>query len=241
MLRKTGWAAQAMALLLACAYPALEASASSFIASPITFDLTSSKPMSILRLTNNGDSDLRLQVHAVKWSTDGHIETQVNTDEVILNPPIFTIKSGQQQFLRFGLRSVTQTATEQSYRLIVDEIPDEKAAGGELGLRTVLRVSIPVFINPVQKNVHVTWHLVSKGRQYILVADNSGDTHIKINGFVIADDKGTPIVTNNDPTYVLPEQRKEWPLVTSGSLGRITLKILTPVGQSDEVLDAEPE
>jgi fimbrial chaperone protein len=241
MLRKTTWAAQAIALLLACVYPALEASASSFIASPITFDLTSSKPMSILRLTNKGDSDLRLQVHAVKWSTDGHIETQVNTDEVILNPPIFTIKPGQQQFLRFGLRSVTQTAKEQSYRLIVDEIPDKTSVGEKLGLRTVLRVSIPVFINPVQKNVHVIWHLVRKGQQYILVADNSGDTHIKINGFAIVDDKGTPIVTNNDPAYILPEQRKEWPLVTNGSLGRITLKILTPVGQSDEVLDAESE
>jgi len=241
MQRRTTWAAQAVMLLLACIYPMPEASASSFIASPITFELTASKPMSILRLTNNGDTDLRLQVHAVKWSTDGHIETQVKTDEVILNPPIFTVKPGQQQFLRFGLRTVTQWEAEQSYRLIVDEIPTETSAGGELGLRTVLRVSIPVFINPVQKNVRVTWHLIHRGQHYVLVADNSGNTHIKINGFVIADDKGTPIVTDDDPAYVLPKQRKEWPLLNSGRLSRITLKILTPVGQSDEVLDAESE
>lgn len=241
MLCNTRWATRAIVFLLACVYPALNASASSFIASPITFDLTSSKPMSILRLTNQGESDLRLQVHAVKWSTDGHAETQVDTDEVILNPPIFSIKPGQQQFLRFGLRSVTQTAKEQSYRLIVDEIPDETASGEKLGLRTVLRVSIPVFINPLQKNVHVSWHLIRKGSQYVLVADNSGDTHIKINGFAIVDDKGTSRIINSDPAYILPQQRKEWPLVTGGSLGRITLKILTPVGQSEEVLDAESE
>jgi fimbrial chaperone protein len=241
MLRITTWAARAMALLLACVYPVLEASASSFIASPITFDLTSSKPMSILRLTNKDANDLRLQVHAVKWSTDGHIETQVNTDELILNPPIFTIKPGQQQFLRFGLRSVTPTAQEQSYRLIVDEIPDETSVVGKLGLRTVLRVSIPVFISPVQKNVLVTWHLVRKNQQYILVAANSGDMHMKINGFAIVSDKGTPLIANNDPAYILPGQRKEWPLATSSSLDRITLKILTPVGPIDEVLNAESE
>jgi fimbrial chaperone protein len=238
VLRKTTWAAQATALLLVCAHP-LQAVASSFIASPVTFDLSPNKPMSILRLTNNGESDLRLQVHAVKWGTDGRNETQVDTDDIILNPPVFMLKPGQQQFMRFGLRSVVPTATEQSYRLILDEIPDETSVGESVGIRTALRVSIPVFINPVQKVVRVTWHLIRKESRYVLVCDNSGNTHLKISGFVIADEKGVPVVRNSDPAYIMPEQRKEWPLATNGTLGHITLRVITPVGESDAAIDDE--
>lgn len=241
MLRNTMWAMWTIVFLLVCAYPALEASASSFIASPTRFDLTPTNPMSILRLTNQGDNDLRLQIHVVKWSTDGRVETEVKTDDVILNPPIFTIKPGQQQFVRFGLRSVTQTDKEQSYRLIIDEIPDETAPKENVGLRTVLRVSIPVFISPLQKNMHVSWHLLKKGQQHILVADNSGNTHMRITRFVILDTNGTPRITNNDPAYILPGQRKEWPLATNGNLDHITLKLFTPAGESEEVLEAESE
>nr|WP_274389545.1 fimbria/pilus periplasmic chaperone [Paraburkholderia tagetis] len=224
---------------MACAHPMQEAVASSFIASPVTFDLTPNKPTSILRLTNNGENDLRLQVHAVKWGTDGYDETQVDTDEIILNPPVFTIKPGQQQFLRFGLRSVTQTAKEQSYRLIVDEIPDETSVVENLGIRTALRVSIPVFINPMQKNERVTWHFVKKDNRYVLVAENGGNVHIKINGFVIVDGSGTPVFRSSNLAYVMPEQRKEWPLMINHSLDRITLKLNTQTGQSDEVLSKE--
>lgn len=228
-----------MAFLLVCAHPMRDAVASSFIASPVTFDLTTTKPMSILRLTNNGENDLRLQVHAVKWGTDGHIETQADTDEMILNPPVLLLKPGQQQLLRFGLRSVTQTAKEQSYRLIVDEIPDETSVVKGVGVRTALRVSIPVFIEPTQEHAQLTWQLIRKANRYVLEAENTGNTHKKINGFIVADSVGRPIVRNNDPAYIMPEQRKEWPLVTNGSLGRIKLKLITPVGQSDEVLDEE--
>jgi fimbrial chaperone protein len=240
VLRKTTWAARATALLLVCAHP-LQAVASSFIASPITFNLSPNKPMSILRLTNNGESDLRLQVHAVKWGTDGYNETQVDTDDIILNPPVFMLKPGQQQFMRFGLRSVVPTAKEQSYRLIVDEIPDETSVGKSVGIRTALRISIPVFIDPVQKDARVTWHLIRKENRYVLVCDNSGNTHLKINGFIVSDDKGVPVVRNSDPAYIMPEQRKEWPLATNGTLGRITLRVITPVGQSDDVIDEESQ
>jgi fimbrial chaperone protein len=240
VLRKTTWAARATALLLVCAHP-LQAVASSFIASPVTFNLSPNKPMSILRLTNNGESDLRLQVHAVKWGTDGYNETQVDTDDIILNPPVFMLKSGQQQFMRFGLRSVVPTAKEQSYRLIVDEIPDEISVGKSVGIRTALRISIPVFIDPVQKDARVTWHLIRKENRYVLVCDNSGNTHLKINGFIVSDDKGMPVVRNSDPAYIMPEQRKEWPLATNGTLGRITLRVITPVGQSDDVIDEESQ
>jgi fimbrial chaperone protein len=240
VLRKTTWAARATALLLVCAHP-LQAVASSFIASPVTFNLSPNKPMSILRLTNNGESDLRLQVHAVKWGSDGYNETQVDTDDIILNPPVFMLKPGQQQFMRFGLRSVVPPGKEQSYRLIVDEIPDETSVGKSVGIRTALRVSIPVFIDPVQKDARVTWHLIRKENRYVLVCDNSGNTHLKINGFIVANDKGMPVVRNSDPAYIMPEQRKEWPLATNGTLGRITLRVITPVGQSEDVIDEESQ
>jgi fimbrial chaperone protein len=240
VLRKTTWAARATALLLVCAHP-LQAVASSFIASPVTFNLSPNKPMSILRLTNNGESDLRLQVHAMKWGTDGYNETQVDTDDIILNPPVFMLKPGQQQFMRFGLRSVVPPGKEQSYRLIVDEIPDETSVGKSVGIRTALRVSIPVFIAPVQKDARVTWHLIRKENRYVLVCDNSGNTHLKINGFIVANDKGMPVVRNSDPAYIMPEQRKEWPLATNGTLGRITLRVITPVGQSEDVIDEESQ
>jgi fimbrial chaperone protein len=239
VLRKITCAVQITALMLCCTAPIQEAFASSFIVSPVTFDLTTKKPMSILRLSNNGDANLRLQVHAVKWDTDGHNETKVDTDEVIVNPPVFTIKPGQQQFLRFGLRSVTQTEKEQSYRLVLREVPDDTPIGPHGGLRTVLEVSIPVFIDPAKKNEQVAWHLVKKGNQYSLVADNGGNVHLKITGFVALDSSGAQVIADNNLSYIMPGQRKEWPITAKSDLGKITLKVITAEGPHEETLDAE--
>jgi fimbrial chaperone protein len=239
VLRKTTWAAQLTALALFCAHPMQEAVASSFMATPVTFDLTSNKPMAILQLSNNGDNDVRLQVHAVKWGTDGSKETQDDTDDLIINPPVFTIKQGGQQFLRFGLRSVIQTDKEQSYRLILTEVPDQTITTKDSSVLTVLQISIPVFINPMKKDQHISWHLIEKDKKYTLVADNSGNTHLKLNSFTIVDNTGATVFAKREPAYVLPGQRKEWPIVTNGNLSHVSLKVVTPEGQRDEVLDEE--
>ena len=239
-----------------CAGLASHALAASFNVNPIGFALGSERSSGVLQITNTGDEAVRIQVNAVDWSTDGRQEVLADTDALLLNPPIFAIAPGKTQFLRFGLRHPMDSNTEKSYRLLIDEVPP----GGPPapGLTTLLRVSIPVFIAPLKKQEKISWQIKRETKGLVLVAANDGNVHAKIVRIVLSNsDKNSD--KNNDrnnsssndskdnlqistPAYVLPGQRKEWPLA-NGKIraGAVRLQILTDKGEIEEHLMLETD
>ena len=47
---------------------------------------------------------MTIQAHIVAWSAKGAEEVLTDNDDILLNPPIFTVAVGHTQFLRLGLR-----------------------------------------------------------------------------------------------------------------------------------------
>ncbi|MEO6922116.1 MAG: fimbria/pilus periplasmic chaperone [Collimonas sp.] len=216
------------------------AAAASFNVNPIGFDLTTERSTGVLQIRNTGDEPVRIQVDAVDWSTDGRKEVLSETDALLLNPPIFAIAPGQVQFLRFGLRHQENSSTEKSYRLLIDEVPPSGPQAP--GLRTLLRVSIPVFIGPKISQEKISWQLKREAGDLLLVAANEGNVHRKIIQIQLSNADGKDSLQINTPAYVLPGQRKEWSLAT-GKLraGAVRLHILTDKGEIEEHLTLEAD
>lgn len=142
------------------------ASASSFAANfavnPLKVVLSPQKNSEILSIHNSANLPLRLQIEAKNWSVGANGEwVLTDTDDLIYTPELLEIGPGQDAVLRVGSDNPPDEK-EQSYRLLMTEIPDASTAtttknGVELKVRTQL--SLPVFIEPpvpVQPELHIT-------------------------------------------------------------------------------------
>ncbi|MFC5474003.1 molecular chaperone [Paraherbaspirillum soli] len=209
--------------------------AASLSVNPIGFHLTPQRPSAVLQVRNAGADPVRVQVGAVDWSTDGRQEVLTDTDAVLLNPPIFALQPGQTQYVRFGLRHPANSAAEASYRLLVEEVPSGAAPAS--GLRTLLRVSIPVFIAPAKGREMVSWTLQQAATGPVLAARNEGNVHAKIQQIRLANSDSNGSLQITSTAYVLPGQHKEWRL-ESGKIqpGKVRLQIQTDKGEIEENL-----
>src|SRR3546814_5352214 len=76
----------------------------------------------------------------------------------MVSPPMFTIAPGTQQLVRVVRVGGTPAANgEQSYRLLIDEVPDPTAPS-KTTLNFVLRYSVPVFIGNADSAPELNWN-----------------------------------------------------------------------------------
>ena len=96
--------------------------------------------------------------------------------------PIVKLDGGKSNVIRIVRTAKAPVQGEESYRLIVDELPPAKGGAG-LSIKFVLRYSIPVFFNSAQqKGADLSWSVSTKGGQTVLTAANTGDSHLRISG-----------------------------------------------------------
>ncbi len=222
-------------LVLAMMGQAINALAAAFNINPVRFQLKSSRAVAVIQISNPTDEPVRLQINALDWTTDGTKEVLTDTDDLLVNPPIFLLAPNKTQYVRFGLRTApdAEPSTEKSYRLMVEEVPTETAA---TGIRTLLRFSLPVFFSPKEKEEQLSWKLRKQGKQFSLIAINAGNVHAKINALTLSDDGKKPALKVTSPSYVLPGQHKEWPLESVPSSTKFRLEFQNEDGEKEEIL-----
>jgi fimbrial chaperone protein len=186
--------------------------AGTFAVNPVRVELSARQPHSTIQIVNSGDEKLTVQVHPMKWGNGGNDEALEETDDVIVNPPIFTIAAHQRQFVRLGLREVKAVAAEATFRMILEEVPPPLDPTFN-GLRTLLRISIPVFVAPSQAaQPLLAWQLRSANDQStILSVQNRGNGHIQFKQISLGRaPEGEAVFTATNAVYVLPGGRREW-------------------------------
>lgn len=123
--------------------------ASGLQVSPILVEFDPAQQAQGLRLTNTGSEPLRAQVRLQQWSQEDREDHLAPTRALVASPSILEIAPGEQQLVRLVRLQPAPTAQEQSFRVLVDELPDEDSAQARPGLQFLLRYSIPVFVRPV--------------------------------------------------------------------------------------------
>lgn len=129
-------------LILAC----LDARASGLGIDPVRLVLSSSQATGSFDLRNSSDSDIVLQVLPNTWTQDAdHGDTLKPTDALLALPPVIRIPPGGHQVLRVAVPAPPATG-ERAFRLLIREIPPPSAPGF-IGVRTLVQLSIPVFVH----------------------------------------------------------------------------------------------
>jgi fimbrial chaperone protein len=198
---------------------------------PVRVELSTRQLRSTLQVQNLGDDPITIQAHIAAWNAKGPEEILSNNDDILLNPPIFTVPVGHTQYLRLGLRHLPHGVTEGTYRLILEQVP-RPPKPDFTGINTLLRISVPIFVKPRMPAPQLAWTLERTSDQDMrLAVENRGNAHVQIRRFAVTLGGSDPASFAQDTaTYVLPNARKEW-LIHSGILAAAGKLLL--LGQTD--------
>ncbi|MEI2457262.1 fimbria/pilus periplasmic chaperone [Lysobacter firmicutimachus] len=245
--RRPATAVRGLAAALCCAAGfalAPAAGAGGLQLTPTQLTLSARSQADGLWLINGGDRPLQAQVRVFRWvQTDGEERFEPGR-ALAVSPPMLELAPGARQLVRV-IRLGPPPAEEESYRLIVDELPP---AEGERkpGLQFVLRYSVPVFLAPAGdpaiapalsaqlrfETDRPSLELLNQGRRHAQVADLV---------FVDAQQRRHPIAAGL-LGYALPGQRVRWPLNAPAELlrGPGTLKARINGEPTEQALALDP-
>lgn len=226
--------------ILALFFPLLTFAAKLSI-SPVRVEFSGQRPYGIIQITNTGNDPVTLQARVFQWGFVGEKENLHSTDDVILNPPLVKLAPKAQQSIRVGLRKPNAGTSELSYRLILEELPANTAESGMV-IRTLLRISIPLFASPQEKAApKLQWSIarIPDGTLW-LKAVNTGTAHVQVRTLKVSDAQDLARqLTSKIPVYLLPTQGHEWPLDGFDKVSEVRVEALTDAGNEQTVVKSE--
>jgi fimbrial chaperone protein len=188
----------------------LQASAQSLEVHPISVELARGRSTGTLTLSNHGTLPVTIQVRAFVWSQHAEGLDQLDaTEAIILSPPFVTLQGGQSQIVRLLVRQPA-TDKEQSYRLLLDQIP---SASGEAGVHLVLHFLVPIFVEPASTApARLEWSLaIGSHGEGTLIAVNSGGRRVQLDHLSWLTDGMAPVnILSNGSAYVLSGAQRHW-------------------------------
>jgi fimbrial chaperone protein len=208
--RRSVPAGRSLAALLILFLAAGVASAQSLRVMPVNIQMAPGQNATTLTVINEGSAATAVQVRAYAWSQSDGTDQRTDTDELLASPPIATIAPGETQVVRLVLRR-TPKGREATYRILLDQIPAAAAPGM---VQVVMRMSIPVFVEPATRAVpHVQFHIERDAGQAYLVAVNDGLRHEAIRGVVLSASDGSTLKNDSGASpYVLAGATRRWPI-----------------------------
>lgn len=215
---------RAVAGLAAAASGCVAAHAGSLTVFPVRVQLSPEEPVQTMTIQNGGGEPARVQLRVYSWRQANGEDVLEETRDVLANPGLFEIAPSGEQIARFGLRADAR-AEEASYRVVLDEIPvDQALRPGEV--RTLLRISIPIFVPAAAPVRDIAWRAwpVDGGR-VTLAIHNRGNTHVQLSGLTLARAGGEVVAEQDMSVYVLP-----------GALREVTIDAARPVNPGETLV-----
>lgn len=199
----------------------LSSLAASLQVAPISVAFSPQEKAKEIWLTNTSERPIRAQTRVLIWSQIAG-QDQVNpTRDLVASPSITEIKAGEQQLIRIIRIAPKNTATEQTYRLLIDELPSSGQADAQTGLQLLLQYSIPVFIQPTEsiamRNGLTLLNQVNfQYQNQQLIVKNNAKSHIRISELTYINPNGERIpLINGLVGYALAGQSMRWDIPES--------------------------
>lgn len=202
--------------LLAFLWMAGYASASGLQVAPTTLSLKASQNADGLWLSNTGDNVIHAQVRVYHWTQNEQGDQLLASRGLVISPPMLQLAPGDRQLIRVirvGAPPNGADATEDAYRLAIDELPIDTE--GKRGLQFVLHYSLPIFIEPAGTKAapQLQWNLYRHGEQVMLQVSNRGGSHAQLAALGYIDIHGQRMEINPGLLgYVLPGATMQWML-----------------------------
>ena len=199
----------------------LSSLAASLQVAPISVAFSPQEKAKEIWLTNTSERPIRAQTRVLIWSQVAG-QDQVNpTRDLVASPSITEIKAGEQQLIRIIRIAPQNTAVEQTYRLLIDELPSSGQADAQTGLQLLLQYSIPVFIQPtdsiaMRNGLTLLNQVNFQYQNQQLIVKNNAKSHIRISELIYINPNGERIpLINGLVGYALAGQSMRWDIPES--------------------------
>lgn len=205
--------------------------AASLQATPMLFELSQAKATDTLTLRNEGVAPINAQVRVYRWTQANGADKMEITQDVVASPPVVTIAPGADQLIRVVRVSKHPVKAEDTYRIVVDELPDN-APAKSTSVNFLFQYSIPMFVMPDSAaKSNVSWALEKQGEKTYIVAHNDGDRRLRIGGLTLTTADGKEVVLGKGLNgYVLARSHMRWAVPNS----LWNTKAVTVTARSDE-------
>lgn len=197
-----------LAALLAGLGLAPAATAGSFSVSPVRVYMQARERATAITIENEGDTELVMQAELFEWKqkADGSGEDLLTrTEDIVMAPPVIKLPARQRQVIRLANLKPVPPGEQQTYRLIVREIPEALAPSTGVQVQVALAFSIPVFITPPNARSALTCG--AKGRTadaLVVQCENKGQAYAQPVSFSFAGASGASFSQDVAGGYILP-------------------------------------
>ena len=235
-LKYSGGTAAVAALMVFAA----SANAGALQVSPINIEVQGDVSTSVENLENKGTTVINAQVRVFKWQHKDGKETMVPTTDVVASPPALKIEPGAKATLRVVRLLKTPVVGEETYRLIIDDIPPPPSRAGD-SVSFAVRHAIPVFFQAAGIKTQLEWTAKMIGADLELRATNKGQLHARIAQLIVSQNSATVASVNGLAGYALPADFDTWKLKAKGvhSGSTIAIKASTNDGPVDTKIQVQ--
>jgi fimbrial chaperone protein len=187
------------------------AAAGSFSVTPTRIELRGAQRTAVVSLHNADATPLTVQASLVDWTQPQGEDIYVDTRDLLVTPPVFTIPPNGEQIVRIALRRAADPALELPYRIFFQEVP-LAARPDFTGLNIALKVGVPIFVLPEPATAgKLEWELHAQADGKLRVdALNKGTAHVQVTDFTITYTGPAATTHVNVVKYVLPGNRVSW-------------------------------
>lgn len=223
-------------VLASAVFASSSAWAGSLQVSPVLLEVPAPGAATVLTLKNTSPRVLNAQVRVFRWRQEGGQDRFEPASDVVASPPMVRMTPGTDYTVRVVRTARTPIAAEESYRVVVDELPDpERARTGAVSF--LLRHSIPVFFMPPEGGRHrLAWSVETlEGRPH-LVARNDGQRRARLSGLRVGASQSSHVISDGLAGYVLPGSFMKWPLRGPALQARtVSVSAMSDTGQINAV------
>jgi fimbrial chaperone protein len=189
--------------------PAVAVAASLQVA-PVTLEFPPNAKASQVTLQNLGTTPINAQIRVFRWTQkDGEEQLTPSTD-VVASPPAASLAAGQNYIVRVVRVATKPVDSEESYRLLVDELP-QPTDDVNTKVNFIVRYSIPIFFIQTNSNPQLVWSADLTKDGLRLAVRNDGTRHIRISALKVEDLSGHSVSYGQGLVgYVLPHSTMRW-------------------------------
>nr|WP_280868982.1 fimbria/pilus periplasmic chaperone [Herbaspirillum sp. LeCh32-8] len=208
------------------------AHASNFEIAPVVLELSSSRTAGVVKIVNNDNHDVSLQLRAFEWNQSDSKDDLQPTQNLIISPPVFSLAPGASQVIRIVSKQLSGP-NEIAFRMLIDEIPSA-AEGATINFK--FRISMPVFIaaNATPKiQLDYTLHA---GKPAKLIVRNTGNRRSRLLDLAFTLPNGKKIVApaGGNP-YTLAGVTRQYLIDTDTPLAAGSKVKMTATGDSGPI------
>lgn len=206
-----------------------------FEVEPYRVTITQTAKEGALEVKNTSKTVVHFHVSTTLWNqTPAGAAENTPTTDIVFFPPTFALKPGQKKTIRVGA-NVPFGDVEKTYRIFVMELPPE---GKAEGVKTLTRMSIPIFIRPATPKVEGRIEGKVTGGHLQFRIHNSGNVRFQLNGIqVTGRGDGKQLERSLPGWYVLAQGRRDHDVPLTGEECRAAKSIAIKATSDDVTLD----